>query len=170
LRTFAVAVIVMVTGAGPQLNVMMPPAATAFTTAAEVQLAGVPLPTLRVGWLVSTARAADGTVACPFGLPGLGSSLGGVDVRDGDGFDDADADADGEGAADAPTEGSVATRRSESADEGAEHAPSSTTAAMRGINRDRTGGWYDSRRFSKYRAHLYVIRLKLPPHCVSICR
>src|SRR5689334_21515203 len=103
LRTFAVAVIVMVTGAGPQLNVMMPPAATAFTTAADVQLAGVPLPTLRVGWLVSTARPADGTVACPFGLPGLGSSLGGVDVRDGDGF--ADADADGEGAADASTEG-----------------------------------------------------------------
>ena len=57
LRTFAVAVIVMVTGAGPQSKVMMPPAATAFTTAAEVQLAGVPVPTLRDGWLVSTAFA-----------------------------------------------------------------------------------------------------------------
>ena len=34
----------MVTGSGPQSKVMMPPAATAATTAAEVQLAGVPLP------------------------------------------------------------------------------------------------------------------------------
>ena len=43
-RTLAVAVIVIVTGAVPQLKVMMPPWATALTTAAEVQLAGVPLP------------------------------------------------------------------------------------------------------------------------------
>src|SRR5690348_11905998 len=67
LRTFAVAVIVIVTGSGPQSKVMMPPAATALTTAAEVQLAGVPFPTVRVGLLVSTARAADGTDACPLG-------------------------------------------------------------------------------------------------------
>src|SRR4051812_8097756 len=76
LCTLAVADIVIVTGAGPQLKVMMPPAATAFTTAEEVQLAAVPLPIVRVGWLVSTARAALGIEACPAGLPGLGRSLG----------------------------------------------------------------------------------------------
>src|SRR3954463_4544782 len=76
LRTLAVALMVIVTGFGPQLKVMMPPAATALTTAAEVQLAAVPVPTVRVGWLVSTGRAAAGTVACPFGLPGFGSVAG----------------------------------------------------------------------------------------------
>ena len=35
---------VIVTGAGPHLKVITPPAATAFTTAADVQLAGVPVP------------------------------------------------------------------------------------------------------------------------------
>ena len=45
LATVAVAVMVIVTGSGPQLNVMTPPAATAVTTAADVQLAGVPSPT-----------------------------------------------------------------------------------------------------------------------------
>jgi hypothetical protein len=35
---------VIVTGDGPQLNVMTPPAATAAATAADVQLAGEPLP------------------------------------------------------------------------------------------------------------------------------
>ena len=44
LITLAVEVITMVTGLGPQLNVMMPPAATARTTAADVQPAGRPLP------------------------------------------------------------------------------------------------------------------------------
>jgi hypothetical protein len=103
LRTFAVAFIAMVTGAGPQENVMMPPAATAATTAAEVQLAGVPLPTTRVGWEVSTAFASAGTVAWPFGLPGAGSGgaalLGGADGLGGalgDGL------ADGTVAGDAP--------------------------------------------------------------------
>src|SRR4051794_7988711 len=76
LRTFAVAFMVIVTGLGPQSNVMIPPAATAFTTAAEVQLDGVPLPIVRVGWLVSTAAAAAGTAACPAGLPGFGSVFG----------------------------------------------------------------------------------------------
>ena len=42
--TVAAAAMVIVTGAGPQLNVMTPPAATAAITAADVQLAGVPLP------------------------------------------------------------------------------------------------------------------------------
>ena len=63
---------VMVTGAGPQLNVMMPPAATAGTTAADVQLSGVPRPISRSGWEVSSASASNGTGASPFGLPGLG--------------------------------------------------------------------------------------------------
>ncbi|GAA0409483.1 hypothetical protein GCM10009541_60770 [Micromonospora gifhornensis] len=43
----------------------MPPAATARTTAAEVQLAGVPVPTVRVGREVSTARPAAGTATAP---------------------------------------------------------------------------------------------------------
>jgi hypothetical protein len=46
--------------------------ATALTTAAEVQLAGVPLPMTWFGWLVFTARAARGTNAWPFGLPAAG--------------------------------------------------------------------------------------------------
>ena len=49
LRTFAVAVIVMVTGPGPQEKVIMPPAATAATTACDVQLAAVPSPMTRAG-------------------------------------------------------------------------------------------------------------------------
>src|SRR4029450_13639853 len=73
LRTLAVGVMAMVTGAGAQLNVMMPPAATALTTAAEVHPAGVPDPMTWSGWLVSTARASAGTAAWPFGLPGRGS-------------------------------------------------------------------------------------------------
>src|SRR6478752_7551067 len=68
LWTFAVSVIVIVTGLGPQLKVMMPPRATADTTASEVQLAGVPLPMTRVGCEVSAAPA--GTTAVPSGLPG----------------------------------------------------------------------------------------------------
>ena len=59
--TLAVAVIVIVTGLGPQLKVMMPPLATALTTAADVQLAGVPGPMTWFGWLVLTARPAGGT-------------------------------------------------------------------------------------------------------------
>jgi hypothetical protein len=45
----AVAFIVIVTGFEPQLNVITPPLATALTTAAEVQLEGVPLPMTRFG-------------------------------------------------------------------------------------------------------------------------
>jgi hypothetical protein len=82
-----VAVIVMVTGAGPQSNVMIPPAATAFTTAAEVQPRGVPSPTTWSGLLVFTALASAGTTACPAGLPGRGSA----------GIFDADRDGDGDG-------------------------------------------------------------------------
>jgi len=50
----------------------MPPAATAETTASEVQLAGVPVPTTRVGWEVSTAAPSAGTGADPPGLPAGG--------------------------------------------------------------------------------------------------
>ena len=46
LRTLAVAVITMVTGRGPQENAITPPAATARTTACDVQLPGVPWPTM----------------------------------------------------------------------------------------------------------------------------
>src|SRR5882757_11297488 len=63
---------VMVTGFGPQLNVMMPPRATALTTAAEVQLAGVPVPMTWSGWLVFTAAPARGTLAWPSGFPKSG--------------------------------------------------------------------------------------------------
>ena len=94
-RIFAVAVIVMVTGAGPQLNVMIPPAATAFTTAAEVQPRGVPSPTTWSGLLVFTALASAGTTACPAGLPGRGSA--GILDAGGDGDGDADGGAAGDG-------------------------------------------------------------------------
>src|SRR3954447_21341602 len=69
LRIFAVAVSTIVTGSGPHENVITPPAATARTTAADVQLAAVPCPTTRVGWDVSTARPSGGTGAWPSGLP-----------------------------------------------------------------------------------------------------
>src|SRR5215472_18208129 len=42
--TLAVALMLMVTGLGPQRKVMTPPLATALTTAADVQLDGRPVP------------------------------------------------------------------------------------------------------------------------------
>src|ERR1035437_7979202 len=59
--TLAVVVILIVTGLGPHENRMIPPARTAATTAAEVQLAAVPRPTTRLGWDVATRRPAAGT-------------------------------------------------------------------------------------------------------------
>jgi hypothetical protein len=53
--TLAVAVIVIVTGLGPHENRMIPPARVAATTAAEVQLAAVPRPTMCAARDVSTA-------------------------------------------------------------------------------------------------------------------
>src|SRR5277367_3735047 len=89
--TFAVAVIVMVTGAGPQENVMMPPFATAATTACDVQPAGVPVPITVVGCAVSAAWAAAGTGASPDGFPAGGpAGTGGAGGR-ADGFGAADA-------------------------------------------------------------------------------
>src|SRR5437764_2438841 len=73
-RTLAVWCMVMVSGAGPQLNVMIPPTAIAETSSSEVQLAGVPLPMIRLGWLMSTAWPSAGTAAWPFGLPVAGSA------------------------------------------------------------------------------------------------
>jgi hypothetical protein len=69
----AVLVSVIVTGAGPQENVMIPPAATAATTAEDVQLAAVPVPTTLVGCDVSTGWAAAGIATWPFGLPEPGN-------------------------------------------------------------------------------------------------
>src|ERR1035437_7833533 len=59
--TLAVVVILIVTGLGPHENRMIPPARTAATTAAEVQLAAVPRPTTRLGWDVPAGRPAAGT-------------------------------------------------------------------------------------------------------------
>ena len=61
LITLAVAFMLIVTGSGPHEKRMIPPARTAATTAAEVQLAGVPRPTTRLGCEVSTPRPAAGT-------------------------------------------------------------------------------------------------------------
>jgi hypothetical protein len=83
----------IVTGAGPHENVIIPPAATAATTASEVQLGGVPSPITRVGPDVSTALASGGTAARPFGLPAEGNE---------DGLADGDAE-DGAGGEDGPT-------------------------------------------------------------------
>lgn len=52
---------------------MTPPAATAATTALDVQLAAVPLPMTRLGCEVSTGRAAAGASAWPSGLPAAAS-------------------------------------------------------------------------------------------------
>src|SRR3954471_2586545 len=59
----------MVTCLRPQLKTMIPPRATARTTAAEVQLFAVPLPISRVGCEVFTGFPAAGTGAWPAGLP-----------------------------------------------------------------------------------------------------
>ncbi|HAN36678.1 MAG TPA: hypothetical protein DCQ52_14995, partial [Acidimicrobiaceae bacterium] len=63
-------VITIVTGAGPQSNVITPPSATAATTACDVQLAGVPLPITRSGCEVSTGNASPGNCT-PAGVAGV---------------------------------------------------------------------------------------------------
>ena len=97
--TLAVAVMVIVTGVGPQLNVMMPPAATALTTALDVQLDGVPVPITRVGCEVSTACAAAGMLEWPDGLAQVAgfdvASVEGEALGLGDGFADGVLLADG---------------------------------------------------------------------------
>src|SRR4051794_15050266 len=70
LRTLAVSVNVIVTGFAPQLKVTTPPAVTAESTAADVQLAAVPLPTTWSGLLTSSSPIPLGTGTVPLGLPG----------------------------------------------------------------------------------------------------
>jgi hypothetical protein len=65
LTIFAVWAIAIVAGAGPQSNVITPPAATAATTAAEVQPAADPEPTTRSGCEVSTPRDSIGAAGPP---------------------------------------------------------------------------------------------------------
>src|SRR5512147_1712118 len=60
----------MVAGLGPQLNVMMPPLATAATKSAPEQLSGVPLPMTVVGDDTSSSEASAGMAHLPSGLPG----------------------------------------------------------------------------------------------------
>jgi hypothetical protein len=73
---------VITTGRGPHENVMTPPAATAATTAAEVQLPAVPVPMTRSGRETSAARASGGTAACPSGFPAVsGPAAGGAGRR-----------------------------------------------------------------------------------------
>ncbi|WP_237771231.1 hypothetical protein [Kribbella sp. ALI-6-A] len=124
---------VIVTGAGPQLKVITPPAATAATTAADVQPAGVPLPTTRSGRLVSTACAAAGTVASPPGLPGLGRACGrfdadGLGVGDERGVGGAETDADTEADGEADTG---------AGDDGDTEAGAEAT----GVGASDAGGW-----------------------------
>ena len=73
LTTLAVSVMTMVTGSGPQSNVITPPCATASTTACDVHVAGVPAPITTSGCDVSTARASSGN-GTPAGFPGRGAS------------------------------------------------------------------------------------------------
>jgi hypothetical protein len=85
---------------------MMPPAATAFTTASDVQLAALPLPTVRSGLDVSTALASAGTVALPFGLPAWSGVPGAAPAP---AALLADADALGDALVDALADGAAAT-------------------------------------------------------------
>jgi len=79
LTTFAVAVIVMVTGLGPQEKVISPPAATAATTAWDVQLAAVPFPMTVVGSVASRRTLAGDSLAVP-GLAVAGFAVAGFAV------------------------------------------------------------------------------------------
>jgi hypothetical protein len=135
---------------------MIPPFATARTTAAEVQLAAVPLPMTVVARRVSTARAAAGTGALPAGLPnvagatatgaalrvGLGVGVGFfVGVTEGLAFGAGDAEAAGtvavivplpEGAAASPAAEAASGCTTDAADVGSEPQPAraATVAAV----------------------------------------
>src|SRR5260370_12578237 len=65
LKTFAVRVRTIVTGSGPQSNVMTPPLATAATNASPVQLAGVPVPITVAGDDTPSAWASGGAPPGP---------------------------------------------------------------------------------------------------------
>src|SRR5204863_10207561 len=78
LTIFAVSSSAIVTGSGPQSNVITPPAATAATNAVLVQLSGVPVPTTVRGDDTSSAAASAGTPHAPSGLPAAGPCSGSV--------------------------------------------------------------------------------------------
>src|SRR5262245_40074782 len=82
LKTFAGVVRTIVTGSGPQLNVMTPPLATAATNASAVQLAALPIPITVVGEHRLSAWPAAGIVAMPPGQPAGGSSFRFVPSRE----------------------------------------------------------------------------------------
>jgi hypothetical protein len=113
-----VAAIVIVSGSAPQLNVTTPPLATAATTAAEVQLAGVPLPMTVVGAATLLNWPPAGTEHEPAGLPAMGPVAG---LGDGAG------EGDGEGAG--PGAGGVAGGLDGGCD-GAGVVPPPATGAM----------------------------------------
>src|SRR6187549_1960091 len=68
---FSVDVTLIVTGSGPQLKVITPPAVAAVLSAAKVQLAAVPVPITLVGLETSAACPFAGMALLqePFGLP-----------------------------------------------------------------------------------------------------
>ena len=72
--TLAVAFMRIVTGLGPHEKRMIPPARTAATTAADVQLAGVPRPTMRLG-VRGVDRAAGGRHGHRSGTAGAASAV-----------------------------------------------------------------------------------------------
>src|SRR6185503_1819886 len=69
---------VIVTGSGPQSNVMTPPAATAAITAGPVQLAAAPSPTTVRGAETSARPPSSGTLQVPAGFPAGGPLSGSV--------------------------------------------------------------------------------------------
>jgi hypothetical protein len=69
----------MVTGLGPQEKVISPPAATAATTAWDVQLAAVPFPMTVVGSVASRRTLAGDSLAVP-GLAVAGLAVAGFAV------------------------------------------------------------------------------------------
>lgn len=71
----------MTKGLLPQLNVMRPPCATALLSAAEVQLAEVPLPTTRLLIplvLMATGTVQDGVIKAAVSALRLGVVTGGA--------------------------------------------------------------------------------------------
>ena len=76
LNTLAGLARMMVAGSGPQLNVMIPPAATAAMNASGVQLSCVPVPTTVVGLDTSSSCASLGIGHVPSGLPGSPGWIG----------------------------------------------------------------------------------------------
>jgi hypothetical protein len=134
----------IVTGAAPQLNVTTPPAATAATTAAEVQPAGLPVPTTRSGREVSTrvpppgaggGGAAGAAAGFGFGVF-LAATIFPADGSGGAGFAVVLVAAALGGAIDAT--GAAASRVGRAGDPQAASAPAPSTT--RHARRNRTAG------------------------------